>query len=31
MPHMLRVFDGDLMLDGDVTWFYGERGTWNAL
>jgi hypothetical protein len=26
-----RVFDGVLMVDGDVTWFDGERDTWHAL
>jgi hypothetical protein len=26
-----RVFDGVLMVDGDVTWFDGERNTWHAL
>jgi hypothetical protein len=26
-----RVFDGVLMVDGDVTWFDGERDTWNEL
>jgi hypothetical protein len=26
-----RVFDGVFMVDGDVTWFDGERDTWHAL
>jgi hypothetical protein len=26
-----RVFDGVLMVDGDVTWFDAERDTWHAL
>jgi hypothetical protein len=25
-----RVCDGVLMVDGDVTWFDGERDTWNV-
>jgi hypothetical protein len=26
-----KVFYGVLMVDGDVTWFDGERDTWHAL
>jgi hypothetical protein len=26
-----RVFYGVLMVDGDVTWFDGERDTWHAV
>jgi hypothetical protein len=26
-----RVFNGVLMVDGDVTWFNVERDTWHAL
>jgi hypothetical protein len=26
-----EFFDGDLMVDGDVTWFDGKRDTWHAV